>query len=327
MQVTVANSKVRVVVMEVTKRLSAQTFKGAMLIGIAFFASGFFTSGFLAKDTEPPLTDSVGATPCVALGAANVWVPFADAQAGFAASAKTNHSKKKVKIWKFVQRSTHGHSILLFNESAIKYIFADQHVSWTSAAPSWNVCIFNSKVNRGTLRTSDYCIVRQDNKFDYGRATVISRTKILFQNRPAIKVLYKVNSSDPLKEKVEMMYQTGSQRADSFTHVEQIFSDWIKISPQVQNVLNGLTKTAKVSGVMLEEIHVYPSGRRHKVLSTESYTQCDVPASEFDYPTGFKDSTIKNIMEESEKARDMTGVFEELLFDPAPTKGKSPKGK
>lgn len=293
MQVTVANSKVRVVVTDVAKRLSGQMFKGAMLIGVASF----------------------------------IFCCFALSPVCFEASAKVSHPTKKVKVWKFVQRSTHGHSVLLFNESAVKYIFADQHVAWTSTAPSWNVCIFNSNVNRGMLRPLAYCIARQDNKFDYGTATEVSRTKTFFQNRTAVKVLYRVNSADPLKEKVEMMYQSGSQRADSFTHVEQIFSDWIKMSPQVQNVLNGLAKSAKVTGVMLEETHVYPSGRRHKVLSTESCIQCDVPASEFTYPTGFKNSSIKDIMEEKEKAREMSGVFEELLFDPAPSQGKASKGK
>ena len=293
MQVTVANSKVRVVVTDVAKRLSGQMFKGAMLIGVASF----------------------------------ILCCFVLSPVCFEASAKVSHPTKKVKVWKFVQRSTHGRSILLFNESAIKYIFVDQHVAWNSAAPTWNVCIFNSSVNRGTMRPLAYCIARQDNKFDYGTATEVSRTKTFFQNRTAIKILYRVNSADPIKEKVEMMYQSGSQRADSFTHVEQIFSDWIKMSPQVQNVLNGLAKSAKVTGVMLEETHVYPSGRRHKVLSTESCIQCEVPTSEFAYPTGFKNSTIKDIMQENEKAREMSGVFEELLFDPAPSKGKGPNGK
>lgn len=120
-----------------------------------------------------------------------------------------------------------------------------------------------------------------------------------------------------------MMYQSGSERSSSFSGGERLFSDWIKIAPQVQYVLNGLTRVSTTKGVMLEEIHLYPGGRRHRVLSTDSFTQCEVSASEFDYPTGFTESTIKDIMQEKEKAREMSGVFEELLFDPAPTKKSS----
>jgi hypothetical protein len=296
MQITVASLPVKVVVMNIARRLLRATLLGATLIGVAPFV-------FSGSGTDYDRTRSI-------------LIPSADARA---ASHMAHHPvlKKKpkmIKVWKFVQRSTHGQGILLVGENAVKCSFVDQNVSWISSAPTWNVCIYNHKKKLGMLQPLGYCIVREDNKIEYGLAKLTSTSATKFMHQPALKLSYSVTSSDPVKEKTEMFFQTGSERAVSFSKLEMLFSNWFPVNPQVLHVINGITRMPG-RGVLLEESHVYPGGRREVVLTTGSFTQCEVPETEFAYPKDFKVATLRDIMQERQKAREMSGVLQDLFLD------------
>ncbi|MDZ4832766.1 MAG: hypothetical protein SGJ27_03095 [Candidatus Melainabacteria bacterium] len=320
MKFTVASLPVRKVVIKIAASRFGIVVTGAMLFSVALFVS--VAPPGQAK-TESGMKSQLSAKSA----------PGTKSQLG----TKTKPSTKKVsgsftgakvKVWRLVQRNAKGKSVMLVGDSCFKYIFVDQSVSWIAKAPNYNICIINTEKHIGQLRPFGFAVSRQDNSVEYGQSDRFTKKSQLFFSRPALKITYDVTSSDPLKEKVEMMYQTGSQRASSFSKVEQIYSDWFKISPQVQHVLNGMTRVSKSNGVMLEETHFYPGGRKHVVLTTESVSQCEVPVSEFDYPTNFKQASFKDINQEDEKARAMTGVFEDLLFDPAtPSGNKTPPAK
>lgn len=301
MQTAVANSKVEVVVKEFAKRLLTQISTGAMLIGIASF---FFcvvdecssNSNFGNQNSKFNFSISC-MTPCHA-------------------SSKTHNSKeKKVRVWKLVQRTNDGHVVVLLSDSAVKYMMDDQNVYWLSAAPKWDVCIYNYKENLGTLRPLIYCIKRSDDIADYGKLHAVSKSPMKFLAHPALKVDYDVSAADPLKEKVEMFYQTGSERSSTFSKLEKIFSTWIPVPTNAQHVLNGITRTANMKGVLLQETHVYSAGRKHIVHATDSCIQCEVPASEFEYPNNFKRSSVNEIMQEQKHARQFSGVLQDLFCD------------
>jgi hypothetical protein len=299
MQITVASLPVKVILMKMARPLLGKTFIGATLIGVAPFVSALIENAECMHDISPV-----------------EWIPRAIARNSRShALPSSPKNAKLLKVWKFVQRTTHGHTVVLVCDSAVRCNFNDQKVSWIASAPTWNVCIINTEKNLGSMRSLEYFKLRQDDQVESGTAKPSSTSKIQFLHQPAVKVTYDVTASDPIKEKTEMFYQTGSNRSSSFSKIEITFSNWFKISPQAQQVLNGIIRMSRGNGVILEEAHLYPGGRKELVLTTGSCTQCEVPVTEFAYPTGFKPSTMRDIMQEKQKAQEMSGVLQDLFID------------
>lgn len=226
----------------------------------------------------------------------------------------------KLKVWRFEQTNQIGKATVLVAESGIKITNSNQNVVWICTAPDWNVTIVNYKLNIGKqVPLAEYAAARKT-RFEFSRVTgAEKRETIVFLGKPCNKVTYRILSSDPVKERIEMIYQTGSQRASSFNAAELIYSNWFKIKPQICSFMSGLYGAPNVSGVVLNQTYLYPGKRDHVVLSTSTITQAEVDKSEFKVPTGYKFAHMHEIMQEEKKAVQMSGVIEDLFLD-APSK-------
>lgn len=239
--------------------------------------------------------------------------------------AKTTGTPK-VKAWQISQNSQLGLTNWLISDSGIKVTLPAHRVTWTCAAPSWKVLVYNAKSNIGLQQDlSPYGSVRSPTveQGTIDTASVV-KTKTHYQGRPATKVVARVIASDPAAEKFEMMYQEAQSRSDTFGRVEFLYENWIPLKPQLSAFLCGYYKDS-VDGVRLEQVLVYAT-RRRSVLSTISVGETMVPVSEFTYPTGFRPvNKMHEIMQEKDKAREFTGVIEDLFLDTdvkPKTKGK-----
>lgn len=250
------------------------------------------------------------------VAAAGICLLFSFLTAQSAVAAPKKHGK--VKVWKIEQRDQLGKSVTLISDDGIVVKSPQQNVKWVCTAPDWKVTIVNYKLNLGKL--ADLAIYSQCNpdKIEYGdlrkNGSILS-THQAFLGRTARKCLYKTRGSDPVRERVEMMYQTGSQRAGSFSSVELIVSQSIKMKPQIQAFLSGKHNIDGLDGVVFSKTNIYPGGRRHNVLSTDSIIQTVVDASELQRPTGYKLAPVHEIMQETQKALEMSGVIKDLFFD------------
>jgi hypothetical protein len=239
-------------------------------------------------------------------------------------------NSKRVKVWKITQNTQLGRTVWLISESAIKVSLPNQGISWLCASPSWKVLIFNSKGNLGLPHVLSFYGRLRSPSIESGKIDTnsIVRTRTKFEGRPATKLTAKVISSDPIHEKLEMMYQESKSRSDNFKNVEFVYEDWIPKLPQQLAFLCGYYKNT-VGGVRLEQIHQY-TNRTQKVITTEAIGQTTVPSSEFAYPTGFREvRKMHEIMMEKDQAKQMSGVIEDLFMDSRsgpPPKRSKPKG-
>jgi hypothetical protein len=228
---------------------------------------------------------------------------------------------KKVKAWKFEQRNQLGAATFLVSENAIKVQYHSQGVQWNCSAPDWQVVASNPKLNLGkVLSLHDYSVAKAS-RFEFGRIDggPTSSDTVLFMGKPANKMVYHVTAADPIKEKIEMMYQTASKRATAFSDVELVFSNWFKLKPEICRFLTGLYSFRGVRGILMNETYFYPDGKKHVVLSTDRFSEVMVDPSEFKAPSGFKFAYMHQIMQEDKKAMQMSGVLEDLFLD-APAK-------
>lgn len=241
-------------------------------------------------------------------------------------------ASNKVRVWRFEQRNQIGKAIVLVGENGIKVTNPHQNVIWICTAPKWDVTIVNYKLNIGKSVPLSQWESRVSRFESSQAADPVSRETIMFQGKPCNKLRFEILSSDPVKERIEMIYQTGSQRASSFNAAEVICSNWFKIKPEICAFLTGLYSIKQVSGVLMSQTYIYPGKRTHVVVSTDSFKQVEVDKSEFKIPTGFKFAHMHQIMQEEKKALQMSGVIEDLFYDAAakkhPVSTKAPaKGK
>jgi len=229
---------------------------------------------------------------------------------------------KKVKVWQLEQRNQLGTSTTYLGDNGVVVINPQQNVKWVCTAPTWKVTIVNYKLNIGrTVDIGSYAL-RRNSTFEYGNVAGVTRLPMVYLGKRAHRISYQVTASDPIKEKVEMFYQTASKRSGSFSGVELTISDSIKAKPQVLDFLGGLYKLAKLDGVLLQQSHIYPGGKRNSVVSTDLIKQVEVDDSVFAYPTKFKFAYMHEIMQEDQKALQMSGVMEDLFLDTPPKKKK-----
>lgn len=241
-----------------------------------------------------------------------------------AAPKKSGAGQKKIKVWQISQNTQLGLTNWWIGDTGIKVGMPAHGITWLCAAPSWKVSIHNAKSNIGLEHGLDFYGRLRSQKVEFGRVdpTSVVSTKTRFQGRPATKVTARVLSSDPAIEKLEMMYQQSKSRSDTFQRVEYIYSRWIPLNAPELAFVCGYYKN-RVDGIRLEEVHVYNT-RRQAVLSTISMKETTVPASEFNYPTGFRRvQKMHEIMQEKDKAVQMSGVIEDLFMDT----NKKPKAK
>lgn len=237
------------------------------------------------------------------------------------ASTSASAADRKVKAWRFEQRNQMGKARLYVCDDAIKVNFPQQNVQWNCSAPDWDVTITNYKLNIGKVVPVEQYGYLDASRFEFGKVSggPTSRETLLFLGRPANKLRYHIVAADPIKEKLEMMYQTGSKRSASFNDVELVFSNWFKLRPEIRKFLSGLYRIADVNGILVSERYLYPGGKIHQVVYTDLVSEVQVNKSEFIAPKGFKFAYMHEIMQEDKKAEQMSGVIEDLFMD-APAK-------
>lgn len=214
-----------------------------------------------------------------------------------------------------------GKARLFVCDDAIKVNFPQQNVQWNCSAPNWDVTITNYKLNIGKVVPLEQYGYLDGTRFEFGKVSggPSSRETLLFLGRPANKLRYHIVAADPIKEKLEMMYQTASKRSGSFNSAEVVFSNWFNMRPEIRKFLSGLYRIADVNGILMSEKYLYPGGRIHQVVYTDLVTEVQLDKSEFTAPKGFKFAPMHEIMQEDKKAEQMTGVLEDLFMD-APAK-------
>lgn len=248
------------------------------------------------------------------------------------ASASASAAVKKVKAWRFDQRNQMGKARLFVCDDAIKVNFPQQNVQWNCSAPNWDVTITNYKLNIGKVVPVEQYGYLDASRFEFGKVSggPTSRETLMFLGRPANKLRYHIVAADPIKEKLEMMYQTGSKRSGSFNDVELVFSNWFKLRPEIRKFLSGLYRITDVNGILMSEKYLYPGGKIHQVVYTDLVSEVQIDKSEFTTPKGFKFAPMHEIMQEDRKAEQMSGVIEDLFMD-APEKSppavKAPDAK
>ena len=259
-------------------------------------------------------------TSAVACAAQLFFASGLDAKTG--ATPKTPKGSK-IKVWRFEQTNQIGKATVLVAENGIKITNTHQNVIWLCTAPDWDVTTINYKLNIGKRIPLAQYAGSRTTRFEFSQVAGGERREtIMFFGKPCNKVTYQILSSDPVKERIEMIYQTGSQRASSFNAAELIYSNWFKIKPQILLFFSGLYSAPNPTGVVLNQTYLYPGKRAHVVLSTSRISQIEVNKSEFTRPSGYKFAPMHEIMQEAKKAVQMSGVIEDLFLD-APEKKPS----
>jgi hypothetical protein len=240
-------------------------------------------------------------------------------QAGFA-----GENNKGLSGWKFEQLSSiDGPFTLLVLDSAVKVTFPKRHFVYLCAAPSWIPVIFNLESKKKISFKSDYW-----SAFHVGDDTITTSSKPTiakdsWQGKSTISIMRPLLVSDPLREKVEMIYRDGSGRSRAMKSEKLVIADWLKLKPQVVTFLRNYYRMRGLDNVLLKRIHVYTDGKNDVVLDTISCTPITVGPAELHYPIGYRDEKEMDIVtEETRRRKEAVGVFEDLFDVKQPAVGK-----
>lgn len=239
-----------------------------------------------------------------------------DAQA--ASKQKTGSKESSTMGWKVEQTSeSEGQLSLLLTDSGLKLISPKQNLVCVSKAPNWNVVTVNKKENLGKEMKLEYFALGGYRIFGRDRGSKIqSRTKLYWQGRPAELVVRRLSESDPLKEKLEMLYQDSEARYAEVKMEKFLFEKWMNLRPELRLLLSGLYRVDKSSGLLLQRTSIYSSGKKNVLLKTLSVTRVPIESSQFAYPKGYK--TVKSFHDltmERRKREQAAGVLEDMFMD------------
>lgn len=232
---------------------------------------------------------------------------------------------KQIKVWKFEQRShIEGPITLLVGSSSVKMICPIQHLICVAHGPKWDVTIVNEKEHLGIVFPCDQWRTRGFRLFDKGgKSRENGRTPTSWHGHPAEKIVRVVDTSDPVKEQLEMLYRESGGRSVEFKSEEFLYDRWLPIAPGLHDFLSGIYGMQSFNGVMLSRTRKYNNGRIDTAFETFSCGQTMVDSSVFDYPTGFKTaSSINEITQLKKKRQQAAGMLEEMFLEPDGSSGK-----
>lgn len=256
----------------------------------------------------------------ILIGAA-LLAPLLNGQHAVAAS-----KDKQVKVWKFEQRShIEGPITLLIGNSSVKMICPIQHLICVAHAPKWDVAIVNEKEHLGIVFPCDQWRTRGFRLFDKGGKSRENGRKITsWHGHPAEKIVRVVDTCDPVKEQLEMLYRESGGRSVEFKSEEFLYDRWLTIEPGIHDFLSGIYGMQSFNGVMLSRTRKYNNGRVDTAFDTFSCGEITVASSIFDYPTGFKTaSSINEITQLKKKRQQAAGMLEEMFLEPDGSSGKA----
>jgi hypothetical protein len=220
--------------------------------------------------------------------------------------------------WKVEQTcETEGQLSFLMTDSALKLTIPKQNLIIVAKAPSWNVVTINKKENLGKEMTRDLFVVGGYRIFGNDKgASIKSRTKAEWQGQPAELVVTRLTESDPLKEKLEMLYQDSEGRYAEVKTEKFLFEKWMNLRFELRHLLAGLYRVNPSNGMLLQRTSVYQSGKNHVLLKTISVTRVPVDLAQFEYPKGYKPVVkFRELTMESKKQQQAAGVLEDMFMD------------
>jgi hypothetical protein len=227
------------------------------------------------------------------------------------ASAET----KTVEAAKFEQKSlSQGTINLLLSDIGVRVDFPQQNLVCLAVAPNWQVKLINLtektgfEISKTNWWNSGYRIADQSSSGDDG----IEHTE-LWKGKPAIRRTRRLDQSDPLRGRAEMLFRDGKDRGAEYTSETILFGNWLKFNPDVLYFLTGLYHL-KLKNIELQRTHLYPKGRIDTILDTLSYKQVTVPVSTFDDPIKYKKvDNIDGVTLEKRHKKQAFGILEDLM--------------
>ncbi len=227
-------------------------------------------------------------------------------------------AKKQISVWKVEQVSQiEGPITLYIGNTGVKMLVPGQHVVVVSTAPKWDVTVVNEKDKLGLTFSSIMWKSRGFRLVDRVLKSVEkSRSTTKWHGQPAVMMVRTVDTSDPVKEQVEMLYRESAGRSTEFKSEEFLYETWMKLDPGVQNFLCGIYRVPEFHGLMLRRTRSYPNGRVDTALDTRDCKQVTIASSEFVSPTGFR--VAKNLNEvtlQKKKRLQAAGLLEDIFLD------------
>jgi len=237
---------------------------------------------------------------------------FAHLQAG------ANDKAKQVKVWKFDQRShIEGQITLLIGDCGVKMLCPTEHLICVALPPKWDVTIVNEKAKLGLVYPIDQWRTRGFRIVDkvansHEKSTTLTR----WHGHPAERVIRTVDTSDPVKEQLEMLYRDSGGRSVEFKSEEFLYEKWLTRDPGLHDFLSGIYRVPDFRGLMLKRTRSYPNGRVDTALDTLNCTQVMIASSEFNYPTGFRTAkSINEITQQKKKTKQVADMLEDMFLE------------
>lgn len=235
----------------------------------------------------------------------------------WARAEAASHAQNMTKVWKIEQTShLEGNITLYLSNRGLKMLCPVQHIVCVALPPKWDIRITNEKEKLGMTFGNDEWRHRAFRLVDKVKSKEKSRTPSTWRGRPAELVLHTVDSSDPVKEQVEMIYRESASRSAEFKSEEFLLSRFIKFEPGVQNFLRGIYGLPTEDGLLLRRTRNYPNKRVDTALDTSVFMETSIPGSELVYQTNYK--VVKSLFEvtQRKKKKQQTVILlEEMLLD------------
>lgn len=228
-----------------------------------------------------------------------------------------SHAQRMTKVWKVEQTSHLEGTITLYLSSAgLKMLCPIQHIVCVALPPKWDVRITNEKEKLGMTFGNDEWRYRAFRLVDKEKSKEKSRAPATWRGRPAELVLRTVDSSDPVKEQVEMIYRQSASRSAEFKSEEFLLSRFIKFEPGVQNFLRGIYGLPTENGLLLRRTRNYPNKRIDTALDTSVCMETSIPASELVYQSNYKVvKSLNEVTQRKKKTQQTVIMLEEMILD------------
>jgi len=225
---------------------------------------------------------------------------------------------KQVKVWKFEQRShIEGPITLIIGTSGVKMLCPIQHLVCVAQGPKWDVTIVNEKEHLGMVYPCEQWRTRGFRLFDKsGKSREKERTLTTWHGHPAEKIIRVVDTSDPVKEQLEMLYRESGGRSVEFKSEEFLYEKWLRAEPGLQDFLSGIYGMPIFRGVMLKRTRKYNNGRIDTAFDTMNCSEATVAQSEFQSPTGYKTAqSINEVTQLKKKRMQAAGMLEDMFLE------------
>jgi hypothetical protein len=128
-----------------------------------------------------------------------------------------SHSGKMIKVWKIEQTShLEGNITIYLSSAGVKMLCPVQHIVCVALPPKWDVKITNEKEKIGMTFNNDEWRYRAFRLVDKEKSREKSRVPSMWRGKAAELVVRTLDSSDPVKEQVEMIYRESASRSAEF---------------------------------------------------------------------------------------------------------------